>query len=115
MHSLSEAEIQVLIALIELARPVETPNNNFYRFHPQTLAEAAADFKGFRADWSEAYDGLALRGLLEPGAGGWTLTAAGLKTAAEVRRARPPIYYWYREYYTTAPLSPAYRRFCEEC
>jgi len=114
MHSLSEAEIQVLIALIELARPVETPNNNFYRFQPQTLAEAAAYFKGFRADWSEAYDDLALRGLLEPGVGGWALTGAGLKTAVEMRRARPPIYYWYREYYTTAPLSPAYRRFCEE-
>ena len=115
MHSLSEAEIQVLITLIELAYPVETPNNNFYHFHPQTLNEAATYFKGFRADWSEAYDDLALRGLLEPGVGGWALTAAGLKTAVEMRRARPPIYYWYREYYTTAPHSPAYLRFCEEC
>lgn len=114
MHALSEAEIQVLIALIELSQPVETPNNNFYRFHPQTIEEAATYFKGFRVDWSEAYDDLAERGLLEPGPEGWVLTAAGLKTAAEVRRARPPIYYWYREYYTTAPFSPAYRRFCEE-
>ena len=114
MHALSEAEIQVLIALIELSQPVETPNNNFYRFHPQTIEEAATYFKGFRVDWSEAYDDLAERGLLEPGPEGWVLTAAGLKTAAEVRRARPPIYYWYRAYYTSAPHSPAYRRFCEE-
>jgi ubiquinone/menaquinone biosynthesis C-methylase UbiE len=114
MHTLSEAEIQVLIALIELSQPIETPNNNFYRFHPQTMKEAAMYFKGFLADWSEAYDDLAQRGLLEPVVEGWALTAAGQKTAAELRRARPPIYYWYREYYTTAPHSPAYRRFCEE-
>ena len=116
MHSLNEAEIQVLIALIELAQPVETPSNNFYHFHPQTVEEAAAYFKGFRVDWSEAYDELARRGLLEPTAGarGWMLTPAGLETAAALRRARPPIYYWYREYYTTAPHSPAYQRFCTE-
>lgn len=114
MHALSEAEIQVLIVLIELFQPIETPNNNFYRFHPQTVEEAAAYFKGFRTDWSEAYDDLSQRGLLEPRIDGWTLTPAGEKIAAEVRRARPPIYYWYREYYTTAPRSAAYRRFCEE-
>ena len=67
MHALSEAEIQVLIVLIELSQPIETPNNNFYRFHPQTVEEAAAYFKGFRADWGEAYDDLAQRGLLETG------------------------------------------------
>jgi hypothetical protein len=29
MNSLTEAEIQTLIALLELACPKETPNNNF--------------------------------------------------------------------------------------
>ena len=114
MNALSEAEIQVLIVLIELSLPIETPNNNFYRFHPQTIEEAATDLKGFRVDWSEAYDDLAGRGLLEPGTAGWTLTAAGQAAAIELRQARPPIYYWYREYYTSAPHSPAYRRFCTE-
>ena len=49
-----------------------------------------------------------------PGGDGWQLTPAGLAAAAELRRARPPIYYWYREYYTSAPRSPAYIRFCEQ-
>ena len=114
MDALNEAEIQVLIALIELSQPIETPNNNFYRFHPQTIEEAATYFKGFRVDWSEAYDDLAARGLLEPGTAGWALTPAGQAAATELRQARPPIYYWYRAYYTSAPHSTAYRRFCAE-
>jgi len=35
VENLAEAEIQLLIALIELEEPVETPNNNFYEFYPK--------------------------------------------------------------------------------
>ncbi len=114
MNPFSEAEIQVLIVLIELAQPVETPNNNFYHFFPQTVEEAATYFKDFRADWSPAFPSLVARGLIVPGGDGWRLTPAGLAVARELRCARPPIYYWYREYYTNAPRSPAYIRFCEQ-
>ena len=114
MSFYTEAETQLLIALIELDQPIETPNNNFYHFHPQSMEEAATYFKEMRVDWSEAYDSLAERGLLAPVGEGWALTPAGRQAAAELRRARPPIYYWYREYYTIAPRSAAYRRFCEE-
>jgi SAM-dependent methyltransferase len=114
MNSYSEAEIQVLIALIELAQPIETPNNNFYRFYPQTPQEAATYFKSLRVDWSPAYPSLARRGLITQGSGEWALTRAGMAAANEQRRARPPIYYWYREFYTSATRSPAYARFCEQ-
>jgi SAM-dependent methyltransferase len=109
-----EGEIQILIALVELAQPAETPNNNFYTFYPKTLDGAAAYFKSLRVDWSAAYIALAQRGLIAAAGGSWALTPAGLTAAAELRRARPPIYYWYREYYSAAPRSPAYARFCEQ-
>ena len=70
--------------------------------------------KDFASIGAKSYDDLAECGLLEPGSEGWVLTPAGQAAAVELRRARPPIYYWYREYYTSAPHSPAYRRFCEE-
>ena len=41
MPAFSEAEIQVLIVLIELAQPVETPNNNHYRFFPKSETDPA--------------------------------------------------------------------------
>ncbi len=44
MHTYTEPEIQLLIALIELSNPIETPNNNFYHFYPHSLEEAAAYF-----------------------------------------------------------------------
>lgn len=114
MKPFTEAEIQVLIVLVELTQPVETPNNNFYHFFPGSVAEAAAYFKSWRVDWSEAYPSLETKGLIVRGSAGYELSPAGLAAAGEVRRSRPPIYYWYREYYTIAPRSPAYAHFCEE-
>jgi ubiquinone/menaquinone biosynthesis C-methylase UbiE len=111
MSDYTEAEIQLLIALLELAQPIETPNNNHYRFYPKTLDEAATYFRGLRADWTPAYATLAARGLLAQGDGG-TLTAAGMAAAAQLRASRPPIFYWYQEYYAAAPHSPAYAKFC---
>jgi ubiquinone/menaquinone biosynthesis C-methylase UbiE len=112
--SFTEAEIQVLIALIELSQPIETPNNNHYHFFPQSMPEAAAYFKGFVEDWTPTYASLSGRGLIERIGKKMQLTVAGFAAATVLRRARPPIYYWYREFYTTAPRSPAYARFCQQ-
>jgi ubiquinone/menaquinone biosynthesis C-methylase UbiE len=112
-ESLTEAEIQLLIALIELEEPIETPNNNHYRFYPKTLEEAALYFKSFREDWSPAYASLAARGLLEKTGEVECLASAGKTLARQMRLERPPIYYWYREYYRLAPRSRAYALFCE--
>jgi ubiquinone/menaquinone biosynthesis C-methylase UbiE len=110
MHS--EAEIQVLIALIELSEPVETPNNNHYTFYPKTLSEAATYFKSLKADWNLAYAALAQKGLIQPCLDGWQLTPPGRQAAAQLRQERPPIYYWYEEFYDQAPRSLAYSEFC---
>lgn len=112
MLPFTEAEIQLLIALIELAQPIETPNNTHYRFYPQTLADAESYFRGLREDWSPAYTSLAARGLIVPAGEGWRLTPAGAAEAARLRAARPPIFYWYQEYYAEAPHSQAYAKFC---
>ena len=114
MEPYTEAEIQLLIALLELSHPIETPNNNYYTFYPTSLDEAATYFRRFRTDWTEAYSSLAAKGLLRRnGAGEYALTTEGIQIAGETRAARPPNWYWYKDYYTTAPYSPAYGKFCQ--
>ena len=49
----SEAEIQTLIAHLELELPIETPNNIGYTFYPQNLAQAGCYFRRALADWCE--------------------------------------------------------------
>jgi SAM-dependent methyltransferase len=106
---LSEAERQVLIAIIELCEPVETPNNTHYTFYPKTLEEAASYFRSLRQDWAPAYASLSARGLLQPDQ---LLSPAGMALARQERRDHPPIWYWYREFYTITSRSQAYSRFC---
>jgi ubiquinone/menaquinone biosynthesis C-methylase UbiE len=113
MDQFFEAEIQVLIATLELVEPKETPNNNFYKFHPRTLEEAASYFRKYRTDWTAAYDSLIAKGLLVRSASLYRLTEGGIGQARRMRDARPPIYYWYEEFYSEAPESPAFRKFCE--
>jgi ubiquinone/menaquinone biosynthesis C-methylase UbiE len=110
---LSEAEIQALIVLVELEEPIETGNNNFYQFYPKSIDEAAAYFRGLRLDWSEAYGNLCAEGLVKKKDSGYSLTPAGIPIARQVRADRPPIYYWYREFFPAATLSQAYGQFCE--
>jgi ubiquinone/menaquinone biosynthesis C-methylase UbiE len=111
--TLSEAEIQALIVLVELEDPIETANNNFYQFYPKSIEAAAAYFRALRLDWSEAYGNLCAEGLVEKKNSGYSLTQAGILAARQVRADRPPIYYWYREFFPAATLSQAYGQFCE--
>jgi SAM-dependent methyltransferase len=99
--------------VIELTQPVETPNNIGYTFYPKTLDEAARYFRRFREDWTAARKTLSADGLLIEQKGGDALTAEGERWARLLRRARPPIYYWYREFYAAAPHSQAHATFCE--
>ncbi|MBK8046490.1 MAG: methyltransferase domain-containing protein [Anaerolineales bacterium] len=114
MDSLSEVEVQALIAHAELVDPVETPNNNHYSFYPQTLEDAGAYFRCFRVDWSSAYPALVARGLMVATPERVALTESGLAAARTVRAQRPPIWYFYKEYYTAGPKSAAFARYCEE-
>jgi ubiquinone/menaquinone biosynthesis C-methylase UbiE len=113
MNSVTEAERQVLIALIELTDPIETPNNTYYAFYPKSLEDAAAYFRSLRQDWTPAYVSLLGRGLLRTVDSGYALTSAGAELARQERLEHPPIWYWYREYYTITTRSSAYSRFCE--
>jgi len=112
MESLSEAEIQALIAHLELELPKETPNNNFYSFYPKTLDEAASYFRKYREDWTSAYASLTTKGLLLQKGSQHQLTKMGRALAQQFRDARPPIWYWYKEFYLEAPNSQAFTRFC---
>jgi SAM-dependent methyltransferase len=113
METLTEAEIQVLIALIELQHPIETPNNNHYTFYPKNLAEAKTYFCQSLLDWEDAYPDLCEKGLLTRHAGCDALTIAGESAAARLRRDRPPIYYWYTDFYIATQNSPANDLLCE--
>jgi ubiquinone/menaquinone biosynthesis C-methylase UbiE len=110
---LSEAELQVLIVLIELEDPVETPNNNFYQFYPKSVEAAATYFRDCRLDWAEAFVKLKDQGLVSQDGSGYSLSANGKQQARQVRQDRPPIYYWYREFFPAAAHSRAYAEFCE--
>jgi SAM-dependent methyltransferase len=111
--SLTEAERQVLIAFIELTEPIETPNNTHYAFYPKTLEDAAAYFHSLREDWTSANTRLAECGMLRQDSQGYSLTEVGAALARQERLDHPPIWYWYREYYTITSRSRAYSRFCE--
>jgi ubiquinone/menaquinone biosynthesis C-methylase UbiE len=114
MQTFSEAEIQLLIVFIELQQPKETPNNTHYTFYPKSIEKAATYFLQSRQDWTNAYSSLLSRGYLQQSPNGYVLTASGAASACRLRDERPPIYYWYIEFYTRAAHSPAYARFCEK-
>ncbi len=110
---LSEAETQALIVLVELEEPIETENNNFYQFYPKSIESAATYFRGLRLDWSTAYGKLRNGGLVVQHESDYSLTPEGIIVARQVRADRPPIYYWYREFFPAAAHSQAYADFCE--
>ncbi len=106
-----EAEIQALITLAELEFPVDSPNNNSYRSFPENIEEAKTYFRKFREDLSTAFTDLHTRGLVKPHRDFWALTPEGKTAAEQVRKARPPIYYWYREYHTAVENSQAFSEY----
>jgi 2-polyprenyl-3-methyl-5-hydroxy-6-metoxy-1,4-benzoquinol methylase len=108
-----EDEIQALIVLGELSDPIETPNNNFYSFYPKTVEEAKTYFRRFALDLTEAFDALAQRGLAHKDDQVWRLTEKGLEAARETRRKRPPIWYWYKDFYIAIEDSKAFSLYCE--
>ncbi len=111
---LSEEEIQVLIALLELDMPVETPNNNHYSFYPKNMTEASHYFHHRVLPWDSAYRTLLEKHLIIHHDNGYGLTSQGGRQADILRRKRPPIYYWYQTFYHAISSSPTFARFCED-
>jgi ubiquinone/menaquinone biosynthesis C-methylase UbiE len=112
IDSYREDEIQVLIVLAELTEPVETPNNNFYRFYPKNMEEARTYFRRFAVDLSAAFQTLATKGFLHKKSDEWLLTPKGRAIAGDFRRLRPPIWYWYKDFYIAIESSQAYSEYC---
>lgn len=110
----TEAEAQALIALIELAQPITTENNNSYHFFPATLEDARTYFRGLALDLGPAFVDLAGRGLVAREGEAWALTPEGLALAGALRAARPPIWYWYREFYAAIEHSAAFGQYCAQ-
>jgi SAM-dependent methyltransferase len=108
-----EAATQALIAYLELEQPIETPNNIGYAFYPRDLEQAARYFRRSLVDWSAAYPQLVAQGLLAPRGDGYALTPKGVQVAQALRRARPPIYYWYVDFYCAISRSQAHATLCE--
>lgn len=106
-----EDEIQALIILAELEFPIDTPNNITYKTFPSNTAEAQRYFRSYQTDLTSAYDTLQAQGMIEPYDNFWKLTSEGKEIAEQVRRARPPIYYWYREYHSAVENSQAFDEF----
>lgn len=109
----TEAEIQVLIALIELTQPIETPNNIGYNFYPKTLEEAATYFRRGRVDWSDAINGLKAAHFIEERDHAYCLSEQGMSYARQLRQERPPLWYWYQDFYRVTASSPTHALYCE--
>jgi ubiquinone/menaquinone biosynthesis C-methylase UbiE len=104
----SEAEIQALIALDEIASPFNNPNDAPHVRAPKNITEAQTYFRRFTLELATAFGVLKTRGLVQETNGEGTLTQTGKKIADELRILRPPIYYWYRDFYAAVENSRAF-------
>lgn len=109
--SYREDEIQALIALAEISFPIDSPNNNSYKPFPKNMAEAQTYFRRFRVDLSAAFNSLHIKGLVNQQQRTWGLTPIGKEVADKIRKVRPPIYYWYKDYYSAIDSSHAFSEY----
>ena len=104
----SEAEIQALIALDEIASPFNNPNDAPHVRAPKNITEAQTYFRRFALELTPAFQTLKTKGLVQETKGELTLTQTGREIADEMRILRPPIYYWYRDFYAAVENSRAF-------
>lgn len=112
LDNFTEEEIQALIISIELFDPITTPNNTHYSFFPKTVKEAKHYFYGYALD--KTFDISQHPGLFNYYDAAGLLTKKGKETAGVLRSLRPPIYYWYRKYYSAIEKSAAFSKYCTE-
>lgn len=101
----SEAENQLLIAMLEVEAAHETPNR-------AKLPRTAGYFRRYLVDWSDAFGSLTAEGLVTEQDGVYALTGSGRAAAEPLRRARPAMWYWYRDYHEATRDSKAYAEYC---
>jgi ubiquinone/menaquinone biosynthesis C-methylase UbiE len=104
---LSEAEIQVL-ASVQAAELEAAPADR------AALEKGGERFWIFLEDWSEAFQSLATKGLIEGDDSGYRLTETGRPLGYAYNRERPNKYwYYYRRFYPAAYASATHSRLCE--
>ena len=106
--NLSEAEIQVLASL-RRAEIKEEPANRI------ALEKGGERYWVFREDWSEAYDRLLKKALIQGNEHGYRLTEIGRPWAETYFAERPDhFWYYYQHFYPRAHASRAHSRLCEQ-
>ena len=103
-----EDEIQAFIVLDEMASPLENPNDAPHVHAPKNIAEAQTYFRRFVLDLKETFPKLKTKKLVQTKNDEWILTKTGKEVADELRLLRPPIYYWYRDFYAAVENSRAF-------
>jgi len=103
-----EDEIQALIALNEMESPLENPNDAPHIHSPKNITEAQTYFRRFSLDLTDTFLTLKTKDLMQEENGKWMLTQIGNNVADELRILRPPIYYWYRDFYAAIENSQAF-------
>jgi SAM-dependent methyltransferase len=107
METYGDVELQLLAAMAELRTRGEHADQ------PALSRVGAEYFRGHLLDWREALGSLLRRGVLLEDDGSYRLSAEGLELAEEAHRARPPMYYWYTDFYAATAASPTSATFCE--
>jgi ubiquinone/menaquinone biosynthesis C-methylase UbiE len=103
-----EDEIQALIVLDELVSPLKNPNDAPHIHSPKSITEAQTYFRRFSLDLTNAFLTLKTKKLVQEENSKWILTQTGKDVADELRILRPPIYYWYRDFYSAIENSQAF-------
>ena len=109
----TEDEIQAPIALDEIASPLNNPNDAPHIHAPKNIAEAQTYFRRFALDLTNAFPNLKTKKLVQNKNSKWILNQAGKKIADELRILRPPIYYWYRDFYSVVENSRTFDEYCK--
>ena len=105
--NLSEAERQVL-ATLQGAELESQPTDR------ASLEKRGESYWIFLEDWSDAFSGLASKGLIGSDDGGYRLTDTGRPLGDAYHRERPNMYwYYYQRFYPAAHASAAHSRLCE--
>ena len=78
-----EDEIQVLITLVELEFPIDTPNNITYKTFPENINQAQSYFRSYLTDPVSAYKRLQEQSQVEPHDDYWKLTPEGKEVAEQ--------------------------------
>ncbi len=103
---LTEAEIQVLASIAVLEADARTTRK-------EDVEKRGEAYWSYKEDWSDAFETLADKGLIDSDAVGLVLTEAGRPHADKFRKERPDLYwYQYQKFYIAAHASKAHSELC---